>query len=145
MTSFRFSIREIFLVTLVAALVFGWGTQSYIRSWPSSHEKALMQGRLEALQEIVRNDRGSLGESSRFDFKAFRDAEVNALAAEIELEESHSQRLKLHEQIVEATQRYETMAAKHYEVGSGTHRELQDAKAERLKAEIALEREKAGR
>jgi hypothetical protein len=145
MTSFRFSIREIFLVTLVAALVFGWGTQSYIRSWPSSHEKALMQERLEALQEIVREQRAILGEGTGLDFKAFRDAEMEALAAEIELEQSHSQRLTLHEQIVEATQRYETMAAERYEAGTGTHRDLMDAKAERLKAEIALERAKAGR
>lgn len=145
MSGLRFSIREILLVTLVVALLLGWGAQTYLRTWPTARERALMQERLEALQEIVRDDRGSFGEGTGFDFKAFRDAEIVALAAEIELEESHSKRLKLHERIVEATQRYETMAAKRYEVGTGTHRDLMDAKAERLKAEIGLERAKVGR
>ena len=144
MTGFRFSVRELFLITLVAALVFGWGTQSYIRSWPSSHERALMQERLEALKEIVSEQKATFGEGAGFNHRALRDAEIEALAAEIPLAEGHSQRIKLHEQIVEATRRYETIATERYEVGSGTHQELLGAEAERLKAEIAVERAKRG-
>lgn len=144
MTSFRFSIREIFLVTLVAALVFGWGTQSYIRSWPSSHEKALMQERLEALQEVARARRNShamAGDGG----KSARDAECDALAAELELcATSHLRQIVL-EKILAIQQQHEKNMEARLEKGSGTYWEWGNAKAERLKAEIALEREKAGR
>ena len=145
MTSFRFSIREIFLVTLIVALLLAWGVQTYQRSWPPVRERALMQERLEALKGIVSEQKAMFGEGAGFDHRAFRDAEIEALTAEVELDKVYSQRIKLHERIVEATRRYETIAAKRYEVGSGTHQELLGAQAERLKAEIDLERAKAGR
>ncbi|MCE9524693.1 MAG: hypothetical protein K8R36_01405 [Planctomycetales bacterium] len=144
MTSFRFSIREIFLVTLVAALVFGWGTQSYIRSWPSSHEKALMQERLEALQEVARARRNSHampGDGG----KAARDAECDALAAELELCATSHQRQIVLEKMFAIQQQYERNQEVRYDKGSGTAYELGTAKADRLKVEILLERAKAGR
>ena len=145
MSGLRFSIRELLLVTLVVALILGWGVQTYLRTWPTASERALMQEKLESLREIVTEHNIGIGESSSPDHKAFRDAEIAALAAEIELEESNSQRIRLHQRIVEATQRYEKIAAQRYEVGSGTHTELLSAKADRLTAEIALEKAKAGR
>lgn len=145
MSWLRFSLREIFLVTLVVALLLAWGTQAYLRQWPTAKERALMQQRLERLQRIVSEQEAIFGEGTKFDHKALRDAELEALVAEIELAEGHSQRVKLHERIVEATRRYETIAAHRYEVGSGTHQELLGAETERLKAEIDLERAKAGR
>lgn len=144
MYGFRFSTREIFLVTLVVALIFGWGSQSYIRSWPSSHERALMQKRLEALKQVVQahqNPRVSIGVGP----KVVRDAQCEVLAAELELCTTTSERLKVLEKLLEVQQLYEQKEAARYEQGSATRYEIFGAKADRLKVEIAIERAKAGR
>ena len=47
------SIREIFLVTLIVAMLVAWGAQTYLRRWPTAKERALIQERLEALQKVV--------------------------------------------------------------------------------------------
>lgn len=144
MPGFRFSVRELFLLTLVAGLVFGWGSQSYICSRPSSHERALMLKRLEALQEVVQahqNPRVTDGAGT----KALRDAQYEVLAAELELCTTTSERLKVLERLLEVQQLYEQEESARYEKGSATGYEFLSAKADRLKVEIAMERAKAGR
>jgi hypothetical protein len=147
MTGLRFSIREILLVTLIVALLVGWGAQTYLRKWPTARERSLMEQRLEALREIV-NMRKALmeqGIGGSDHAKAYRNAQGEALAAELELCESQGDRIKVLQRFVDATQQYEKLSAQRYKVGADTHDEMLSAKAERLKAEIALERAKAGR
>lgn len=144
MSGFRFSVRELFLLTLVAALVFGWGSQSYIRSRPSSHERALMQERLQALKQAA-DSYQSPRVGVVFGPKAVRDARCEVLAAELELCTTTQDRLKILEKLLEVQQLYEQEEAARYEKGAGTAHEFLSAKADRLKVEIALERAKTGR
>lgn len=144
MSGLRFSIREILLVTLVVALLLGWGAQTYLRTWPTARERALMQERLEALKEVtkaLKNSHGFPGDGG----KAVRDAECEALAAELELCTSRSQRFAVLERILETQRLYERNSIYRFDKGSGSWDELLRAKADRMKAEIAIERAKAGR
>lgn len=106
MSGLRFSIREILLVTLVVALLLGWGAQTYLRTWPTARERTLMQERLETLNEVtkaLKNSHGIPGDGG----KAVRDAECEALAAELELCTSPSQRFAVLERILETQRLYE--------------------------------------
>lgn len=145
MSGLRFSIRELLLVTLVAALLLGWGLQTYLRTWPTAKERALMQERLETLKDEVELQEQMMATGIIDNSKALRDAQVEALAAELELCTTSSERIEVLKRNLEAQQKYEKIAAQRYKVGAGTHVELLGAKAERLQAEIALERAKAGR
>ena len=147
MSGLRFSIREIFLVTLVVALLVGWGAQTYLRKWPTARERSLMEQRLEALREVVNMRKAMMeqGIGGSGNAKAYRDAQGEALAAELELCESQSERIKVLQRYVEVMQQSEKLTAQRYKTGADTDDEMLSAKAERLKAEIALERAKAGR
>ena len=144
MSGLRFSIRELMLVTLVVALILGWGVQTYLRTWPTARERALMQEKLDALQEVV-NARKQLHGVFWDGGKSLRDAECAALATELDLCTSASQRLAVLEKVLTTQQLYEKNATYRYNKGSGTWDELLNAKADRLTAEIALEKAKAGR
>ena len=144
MSGLRFSIRELMLVTLVVALILGWGVQTYLRAWPTARERALMQEKLDALKEVV-NTRKHLHGVFWDGGKSLRDAECAALAMELDLCTSASQRLAVLERVLTTQQLYEKNATYRYDKGSGTWDELLSAKADRLTAEIALERAKAGR
>ena len=140
----RCSIRDLFLVTLIVALLLTWGMQTYLRQWPTAREKALMQEKLDALKEVVKTRK--LSHSFPGDGgKSLRDAECAALAMELDLCTSASQRLAVLERVLTTQQLYEENATYRYDKGSGTWDELLNAKADRLTAEIALERAKAGR
>jgi outer membrane protein TolC len=140
-----FSIREIMLVTLIVALFVGWGGQTYLRQWPTAKEKALMQERLEALRKVVdyQQQMRSMGVGS--DFQSLCDAEDALLAAELELCTTTKERISSLEKNLAAHQSDEKIAVARHRTGAATDAELFTAKAGRLKAEIALERAKAGR
>ena len=147
MSSLRFSIREILLVTLVVALLVGWGAQTYLRKWPTARERSLMEQRSEAMREVV-NMRKALmeqGIGGSGNAKAYRDAQGEALAAELELCESQGERIKVLQRYMDIMQQIEKLTAQRYKTGADTHDEMLSAKAERLKAEVALERAEAGR
>jgi outer membrane protein TolC len=145
MSGLRFSIRELLLVTLVVAILLGWGAQTYLRKWPTARERALMQERLEALKKVVevQEQMRSMGISDNF--KSLCDAQDEALAAELELCTTKSERLEALEKNLAAHQLYEKVAFERHDKGAGTAADMLSAKAGRLKAEIALERTKAGR
>ena len=145
MSGLRFSIREILLLTLIVALLLTWGMQTYLRQWPTAKERALMQERLEALKEAVELQEQMMQMGIPPDSKALRDAQVEALAAELELCASLSERIDVLSQNLAAQQNYENLATARFDAGAGTNGDVLAAKADRLKAEIALERAKAGR
>jgi hypothetical protein len=146
MSGLRFSIRELLLVTLVAALLLGWGLQTYLRRWPTAQERALMQERLEALRKVVEFQQQMVRSGVASDnHKALRDAQDEALAAELELCTTKSERLKVLEKNLAAHRQYEKVVSARYDRGSNTAAMKFQATAGRLKAEIALERAKAGR
>jgi len=144
MTGFRFSIREILLVTLIVALLVGWGAQTWLRQWPTAKERALMEKRLEALNAVVEIKKmrvtQGIGEA-----KDLRDAQADALALELQLYTSKSERLKVLERNLAAQQQFEAIADARFNTGAGTQDDMLKAQADRLQAEIALERAKAGR
>ena len=137
---FTFSIREIFLVTLIVAMLVAWGAQTYLRRWPTAKEGALIQERVEALQNVVEFEQQlrSRGEGSS-------DARDELLAAELELCTTYKERLAALERNLAAHQSDEKIAIARHRTGAATDAEMFTAKAGRLKAEIALEREKSGR
>ena len=145
MSGLRFSIREILLVTLVVALLLGWGAQTYLRKWPTAKERALMQERLEALKQVVEVEERMRSEGLADNLKALSDAQDEALAAQLELCTTKSERLEALDKNLAAHQLYEKIAFERYDKGAGTAGDMFDAKASRLKAEIALERVKAVR
>ena len=145
MSGLRFSIREILLLTLIVALLLTWGLQTYLRTWPTAQEKTLMQQRLEALKEAVELQEQMMQMGIAPDSKALRDAQVEALAAELELCSTRSERIGVLKRNLEALQKYEKLALARFKTGSSPANETLRAKADRLKAEIALERAKAGR
>jgi len=85
MSGLRFSIREILLLTLIVALLLTWGMQTYLRRWPTARERALMQERLEALKGEVEMQEQMMAKGVIGNSKSLRDAQVEALAAELEL------------------------------------------------------------
>lgn len=143
----RFSIREILLGTLIVALLVGWGAQTYSRKWPTAREKALMQERLEALRSVVEvhEQMRSMGVGAPDNLQALSDAQDELLAADLELCTSHKERLAALEKNLAAHQQHEKIAFARFDKGAGTSAEMHTAKAGRLKAELALERAKAGR
>ena len=145
MSGLRFSIREIFLVTLIVALLLTWGAQTYLRQWPTAREKALMQERLQALKEEVEMQEQMMATGVVDSSKALRDAQVEALAAELELCTTRSERIDVLKRNLDAQRKYEELAMARFKTGSYPANEMLRAKADRLKAEIALERVKAGR
>jgi outer membrane protein TolC len=145
MSRLRFSIREILLVTLIVAILLGWGAQTYLRKWPTAREKALMQERLDALKEVVEIQKIRMTHGVEDNSQAMCDAQTAALAAELELCESKEQRLKVLEKNLEVQQQFEKIAQARFQAAAGTRADVLTAKAARLDAEIALEKEKAGR
>lgn len=145
MSGLRFSIRELLLVTLVVAILLGWGAQTYLRTWPTARERALMQERLEALKKVVEAEENLRSQGLADNHKALCDAHDEALAAELELCTTKSERLKALEKNLAAHQQYEKISFERFDKGSGVAADMLSAKAGRLKAEIALERAKAGR
>ena len=77
--------------------------------------------------------------------KSLRDAQLEALTAELELCTRTSERVEILKRNLEVQQKYEKLAVALFESGSSPANEILRAKADRLKAEIALERAKAGR
>ena len=145
MSGLRFSIREILLLTLIVALLLTWGMQTYLRQWPTAREKALMQERLESLKEEVAMQEQMMATGVIGNSKSLRDAQVEALAAELELCATRSERIEVLKRNLEVQQKYEKLAIARYEAAAGTKGDVLAAKADRLKAEIDLERAKAGR
>ena len=145
MSWLRFSIREIFLVTLIVALLLMWGFQTYSRQWPTAREKGLMQERLEALKGEVEMEERMMTMGMTDNFKSLRDVQIEALTAELELCTTRSERTEVLKRNVEVQQKYEKLATARYKAAAGTKSDVLAAKADRLKAEIALERAKAGR
>jgi hypothetical protein len=143
----RFSIREILLVTLVVALLVGWGAQTYSRKWPSAKEKALMQERLEALRRVVevQEQLRSMGVGISDNLQTLSDAQDELLAAELELCATSKERVEALEKNLAAHQQHEKIAFARFDQGAGTSTGMHTAKAGRLRAEIALERAKVGR
>ena len=95
MSWLRFSIREIFLVTLIVALLLTWGMQTYLRQWPTAREKALMQERLEALKGEVEMQESLMTMGVADNSKSLRDVQLEALAADLELCTTHSDRTEV--------------------------------------------------
>ena len=147
MSSLRFSIREVLLVTLIVALLLTWGAQTYLRQWPTAKEGALMQERLEALKKVVevQEQMRSMGVGISDNLQALSDAQDELLAAELELCTTRQERIAALEKNLAAHQQQEKITFARYDKGSSTAAEMLTAKAGRLKAEIALERAKAGR
>src|SRR5262245_56703547 len=98
MSGLRFSIREILLVTIIVAILLGWGAKSDLRKWPTAREKSLMQERLEALREVVELQKVRMSQGVGGDSQAMHDAQAAAVAAELELCESQGERLEVLEQ-----------------------------------------------
>lgn len=138
MSGLRFSIREILLLTLIVALLLTWGMQTYLRQWPTAREKALMQERLESLKEEVAMQEQMMATGIIDSSKALRDAQVEALAAELELCSTRSERIDVLKRNLEAQQKYEKLALARFKTGSYPANEMLRAKANRLKGEIAL-------
>ena len=145
MSGLRFSIREILLVTLVVALLLGWGAQTYLRTWPTAREKTLMQERLETLKGEVEMQEKMMATGIIGNSKSLRDAQVEALAAELELCSTRGERIEVLQRSLAAQQEYEKLTKARFESGAYPANEMLSAKADRLTAEIALERAKAGR
>ena len=145
MSGLRFSIREILLLTLIVALLLTWGAQTYLRQWPNARERALMQERLEALKGEVEMQEQMMAKGVIGNSKSLRDAKVEALAAELELCTISSERIEVLKRNLEVQQKYEKLAIARYEAAVGTKGDVLAAKADRLKAEIDLEKAKAGR
>jgi hypothetical protein len=145
MSGLRFSIREILLLTLIVALLLTWGMQTYLRQWPTAREKALMQERLEARKGEVDMQEQMMATGMTDSSKSLRDAQLEALAAELELCTTRSERIEVLKRNLAVQQKYEKLATARYQAAAGTMGDVLAAKADRLKAEIDLERAKAGR
>ena len=104
-----------------------------------------MQERLEALKKVVEAQEKMRAVGASDNLKALCDAQDEALAAELELCTTYSERLKALGKNLAAHQQYEKIAFERFDKGAGTADAMFDAKACRLKAEIALERANAGR
>jgi hypothetical protein len=138
------SIREILLVTLIVAMLVGWGAQTYLRKWPTAKEKALMQERLEALRKVVDHQQQMLSRGFG-NPQALYDAQDALTAAELELSTTFKERQAVLEKNLAVYQQHENITSARYKTGAVADTEMFTATAGRIKAEIAMERAKAGR
>jgi len=102
----------------------------------------LLKERLAILKELVTLTRSAYMAGTGT-FADLRKANVSLLRAELELCESEKERIAVHEKAVASARDAERVAAQLHKSGSGTQAALLAARAERLDAEIALERARA--
>src|SRR5436305_6811739 len=104
MSGLRFSIRELLLLTLVVAILLSWGAQTYLRTWPTARERALMQERLEGVKGEVEMQEQMMATGIVDNSKAVRAVQVEVLAAELEHCTTRSERIEVLKQNLEAQQ-----------------------------------------
>ncbi|MBI2806274.1 MAG: hypothetical protein HYX68_14945 [Planctomycetes bacterium] len=103
--------------------------------------KELLKERLEVLKDVVKATKAAyLGGKVSFVELAQANARLNA--AELELCTTDKERLAVLEAAVAIAKEYETAAVRQFKAGQATHASALYATANRLEAEIALERAK---
>ncbi|HLN28182.1 MAG TPA: sigma-70 family RNA polymerase sigma factor [Gemmataceae bacterium] len=123
-------------------------TSGVATSWVlnKSHEESkvrrLQKERLAALKGIAAERKG-LHEQGRLSVYELLQANSAVLKTELELCESDAARILVHEKLVANAKENEEMVARMFKDGRVVHSELLTAQANRLEAEIDLERTKA--
>jgi RNA polymerase sigma factor (sigma-70 family) len=104
--------------------------------------KALLQQRLALLKQIAAETEQAARQGS-VPLQEVLRAKRAVLQAELDLCESDKERLVVHEKGVVLAKEFEQLVEKYFKAGTVPHADLLSAQAQRLEAEIALERLKA--
>jgi outer membrane protein TolC len=104
--------------------------------------RALLQKRLDALKEMAEQAEAASRHGTVAPGEVVR-ARLQVLAAALALCQTDAERVKVHERIVAQAKELEAIADKLVQAGRAPQSELLKARAERLDAEIELERVKA--
>jgi outer membrane protein TolC len=109
---------------------------------PNDRMKALLRQRVDTAKDIFdlmlekyKHGGGNIGSVHR--------AKVNWLTARLSLADTKGERVKIHEEIVKDAKEWEQSALQNVETGAGERIEALTARADRIEAEIALERAKS--
>jgi hypothetical protein len=103
----------------------------------------LQKERLATLQQLVTVTKTAYLQGTAT-FAEVAQASAQLLKADLELCESDQERLAAHEKALMLAKHYERIATQRYKAGQGTQASTLSATANRLEAEIALERARAG-
>ena len=104
----------------------------------------LQQERLAVLEQLVKYATNDY-QSARGDFEKVLQAQQQLLEAKLELAEDHASRVKALTESVELATQSQQIAEARKQAGRGTETDVLQCKANRLKAEIALQREQQKR
>ena len=109
---------------------------------PSKKVRALQEERLATLKEIAA-EWEKVFRAGRALYEDVLQARLMVLRAQLELCDSDRERVAVHEKIVALAKETEEMQTLRYQAARLSHSDLLMAKANRLEAEVALERAKA--
>jgi multidrug efflux pump subunit AcrA (membrane-fusion protein) len=109
-----------------------------------SRVQALLKERLAVLKEILAETEKLHEQSGAIPVEDVLQARSAVLKAELELSEGGKDRVEIHERIVALARELENVTDLRFQAGRVPHTALLAAKANRLEAEVALEREKVG-
>jgi outer membrane protein TolC len=104
--------------------------------------KALLKERVDTAKEIYEHLRDKF-EHGAGNIGSVHRAKVAWLTARLGLADTRGERLKIYEELVKDAKEWEQTALHNVDTGAGQTIEVLTAKADRIEAEIALEREKA--